>query len=180
MINNRLLIVFGAIGLTTLIGFIGYANIQTTVAGPLADTTIDTVEGALSYSPSIVSIQVGDTITFTNAGSTDTSPGFHNVDFADDVEGGSIPNGWTGASQTTIDYWEIAVTFDEPGTYFFFCTPHRSSGMVGRITVEDNSSTTPIPPETPMPTEIPTETPSATPDPATLDEYIYLPHLAVP
>lgn len=102
---------------------------------PSADTTINTAEGANFFTPAVVTIQAGDTITFTNAGSTQTSPGFHNVDFDDSVPNGSVPSGFVASSATTQP-WTVTVKFDEPGTYFFFCEPHKAVGMVGRITVE--------------------------------------------
>lgn len=43
----------------------------------------------------------------------------------DDLSGGLIKQGDT-----------FEVTFDEPGTYEYFCIPHESSGMKGRVVVE--------------------------------------------
>ena len=92
--------------------------------------TIGTAQGSNDFTPRLATIQVGDSVTFTNSGL-----GFHNVEFDDTVPGGLIPDGFSPSPATTQP-WTVTVQFDEPGNYFFFCEPHKDDGMIGRIMVE--------------------------------------------
>ena len=84
-------------------------------------------DGVMVFEPSVVSLQVGDSVTFkaTDAGHNSAS-----------IEG-MIPAGaaiWdSGMSQ------DITVTFTEEGTYVYQCTPHLMMAMVGVITVGDSN-----------------------------------------
>ncbi|MFK7804678.1 MAG: plastocyanin/azurin family copper-binding protein [Anaerolineae bacterium] len=93
---------------------------------------IGTAEGADFFTPSTATISVGDTVTYTNSGR-----GFHNVVFDPEFSTASVPDGFT-ADPASTDEWSKVITFDTPGTYFFFCDPHLEEGMVSRITVEAN------------------------------------------
>lgn len=90
--------------------------------------------GADFFSPSVVTIQAGETVTITNSGR-----GYHNVVFDDTFPNGDILDGFVADSPST-DEWVRTVTFEKPGTYYFYCDPHfdkiTKEGMVGRITVE--------------------------------------------
>lgn len=46
-----------------------------------------------------------------------------------------IPDGATAFDTGVISSGSVSVTFDTPGTYDYFCKPHESVGMVGRIVV---------------------------------------------
>jgi plastocyanin len=87
-----------------------------------ANVTI-TANGDLTFSPKTVTINVGDTVTFKNAG------GFHNV-VADD---NSFTNGAASSNN-----WSFAHTFTEAGTFGYYCAEHGApgSGMHGTITVK--------------------------------------------
>jgi len=87
----------------------------TTTDGTSGGTTI--VEEGLAFSPSTLTVKVGDTVTFTN---NESAP--HNV-LIDGTELGSQSNG----DSTT---W----TADKAGSFPFSCTIHPS--MTGEITVE--------------------------------------------
>ena len=84
-------------------------------------------DGVMVFEPSVVSLQVGDSVTFkaTDAGHNSAS-----------IEG-MIPAGaeiWdSGMSQ------DITITFTEEGTYVYQCTPHLMMAMVGVITVGDSN-----------------------------------------
>jgi plastocyanin len=75
--------------------------------------------GALAFTPSTLTIHVGDTVTWTNTGE-----GFHNV-AANDA---SFRNG--GASSSA---WTFSHTFTSAGTVGYHCEIH--GGMTGSITV---------------------------------------------
>ena len=86
----------------------------------------------LMFAPSNLTIAVGDTVTFTNAGGAP-----HNVHADDnsfrcaqgcDGQGG---DGTPGAAA-----WSATITFDQAGTFPYHCDIHGSMGMTGSITVQ--------------------------------------------
>ena len=95
---------------------------------PAPTTHIVRTQG-LNFVPDQLNIAVGDIVEFTLGGS-------HNaveVSEATYNSGGSaaLAGGFSvGFGQTS------QVTFSEAGTYYYACTPHASSGMVGMIIVE--------------------------------------------
>ncbi|UXI66521.1 cupredoxin domain-containing protein [Tahibacter amnicola] len=97
----------------------------------------------LTFSPANLTVQAGDTVTFTNAG------GFHNV-VADDnsfrCAAGCDGAGGSGAPSSNA--WSATVTFNTAGTKGYFCEVHGSPGvgMAGRIVVEGGGNTFTIPP----------------------------------
>lgn len=108
----------------------------TVAAGGTATVSFDLVTSAgggatrevvltqnLTFSPSTLTIPVGTTVVWRNAAAI-----FHTV----------TPDGhseWTRATLNQADQ-TFSHTFDEAGTYAYFCEPHRSAGMTGVITVE--------------------------------------------
>ena len=92
----------------------------------------DTVEvkmgadnGMLAFQPSKVKIKAGDTVKWVN---NKLPP--HNVVF----EGAAASKSHKGLLYSPGDSFDI--TFDEPGTYSYYCEPHRGAGMKGEIVVE--------------------------------------------
>ena len=88
------------------------------------------------WSPDTVAIQVGDTVTWTNA------QGFHNVLVGDSrLNQPGFPNepAWNPPPQRT---------FDQPGSYTFVCEVHP--GMTGTVNVA-GAEPTPTPTATPTP-----------------------------
>ena len=89
----------------------------------------------MSFSPQALTIAVGDTVTFVNAG------GVHNV-YADD---GSFRcargcDGAGGNGAPSGDLWSATVTFDTAGSFGYVCQAHAGMGMRGTITVEGGGS----------------------------------------
>ena len=80
-------------------------------------------DGNLVFSPSELSISVGDTVTVTNG---DLPP--HNFVVADHPELSHPDLSFVGGESFTV-------TFDEPGDYEFQCEPHAGAGMKGVIHV---------------------------------------------
>ena len=80
-------------------------------------------EGNLVFSPSEVSINVGDSVTFTNG---DLPP--HNMVESDHPELSHPDLAVVGGESFTV-------TFDEPGDYEFQCEPHAGAGMKGVVHV---------------------------------------------
>jgi plastocyanin len=107
------------------------------------DGTAVRMESGQRFEPEVLTISLNDTVIFVNeSGDAHTvtayedglpdgasyfaSGGFVSEDEArDDVAGGLLPSGES-----------FEVTFEDPGSYRYFCVPHEASGMTGRIVVE--------------------------------------------
>lgn len=86
---------------------------------------VGVVEGALRFDPSKLSADAGEvTFRFNN-----TEAVAH--DFVIENDGGERIG---GTDLISSDSAEITVDL-APGTYTYFCTPHRSAGMMGTLTV---------------------------------------------
>ena len=95
-----------------------------------ADVTIEMLnkdqEGNRNvYSEELVKVDVGDTVTWLP-----TSKG-HNVEMI------SSPNQMKFKSKNNK---KITITFDTPGIYYYWCTPHKGMGMIGLIVVGNDLS----------------------------------------
>lgn len=116
------------------------AAVALAITGPClaADVTIN-ANPNMSFSPSTVTIEVGDTVTFHNNG------GFHNVAADDGSWRCSNSCGSGGAGALSSDSWTSSRTFNEAGTVGYHCQAHGApgSGMFGTIIVEDNGVTEP-------------------------------------
>jgi plastocyanin len=93
-----------------------------------------TTTPTLQFNPSTLSINVGDTVTFTNLGGIAVA---HNVHADDDSF--RCSNGCRGVGGATGDpslsQWSSTVTFTKAGVVNFHCDDHGNMGMVGSITV---------------------------------------------
>ena len=97
-----------------------------------ADVTIEMLnkqgKESMVYSQKIVNVNVGDTV-FWKA----TTKG-HNVQF---MKGG-VPDGvekFKSKMNKDTEY-----TFTVPGIYAYWCTPHKSMGMIGFVVVGEDKS----------------------------------------
>ena len=80
------------------------------------------------YSKKIVNVDVGDTVNWKSV-----NPG-HNVEF---IKGG-IPE---GVEKFKSKYnKDVEYTFNIPGIYAYWCTPHKNMGMIGFVVVGDDKS----------------------------------------
>lgn len=77
------------------------------------------------YSQEVANVEVGDTITWLPA-----SKG-HNVEMI------SSPNKMKFKSKNGK---EAKITFDAPGIYYYWCTPHKGMGMIGLVVVGNDLS----------------------------------------
>ena len=97
-----------------------------------ADETIEMLnksdKESMVYSKKIVRIDVGDTVFWksTNSG--------HNVEF---IKGG-VPEG-VEKFKTKFSK-DAEYTFTVPGIYAYWCTPHKSMGMIGFVVVGNDKS----------------------------------------
>ena len=95
-----------------------------------ADVTIEMLNknadgNRMVYSQEIAKIEVGDTVTWVAA-----SKG-HNVEMI------SSPNDMKFKS---MNGKEAKITFDTPGIYYYWCTPHKGMGMIGLVVVGNDLS----------------------------------------
>jgi len=89
------------------------------------------------FVPGSLVVRVGQSVTWQNVGAmvhTSTcDPGT-----AQRPEHAVLPDGakpWDSGLIRTGESWSL--TFDVPGDYTYFCTPHEAGGMIGSLTVEE-------------------------------------------
>ena len=90
-----------------------------------ADMTIEMLNkdadgNKMVYSEEIAMVDAGDTVTWVPS-----SKG-HNVEII------ASPNGMKFKSKNSK---EAKITFDQPGIYYYWCTPHKGMGMIGLVVV---------------------------------------------
>ena len=97
-----------------------------------ADETIEMLnkqgKESMVYSKKVVRIKSGDTVNWIA-----TTKG-HNVEF---IKGG-VPAG-VDKFKSKFNK-DISYKFTIPGIYAYWCTPHKSMGMIGFVVVGDNKS----------------------------------------
>ncbi len=81
------------------------------------------------FSPAEITVEPGTTVTWVQSGSNP-----HTTTSYDGLWDSGIIEGGTDGS--------FSFTFDEPGTYEYFCIPHEDLGMVGTVTVSGTASPT--------------------------------------
>ena len=88
-----------------------------------------------TFSPSNITINQGDTVTWTNGG------GSHNVN----ATLSTYPNNPEGfGNSVSSTSWTLQHIFSIPGTYDYQCDPHTGMGMVGTIVVNATSTSNPV------------------------------------
>ena len=97
-----------------------------------ADVTVEMLnklgKESMVYSEKVVRVDVGDTVFWKS-----TNPG-HNVEF---IKGG-VPQG-VEKFKTKFSK-DAQYTFKIPGIYAYWCTPHKSMGMIGFVVVGNDKS----------------------------------------
>ena len=84
---------------------------------------------SMIFSQEVVKINVGDTIFWQ---ATDKG---HNVEF---IKKGGVPDGVEKFKSKVSK--DAEYTFTIPGIYAYWCTPHKSMGMIGFVVVGDDLS----------------------------------------
>jgi plastocyanin len=102
---------------------IGFAGVMPAQAATV-EVKLGTDAGMLAFEPSVVTIARGDTIRFVN---NNLAP--HNAVFEGREDLSHTPLAFSPGES-----WEE--TFDEAGSYTYWCEPHRGAGMVGKVIVE--------------------------------------------
>jgi plastocyanin len=122
-----------------------------------ADQQITAETNSAQFTPSDVTINVGEKVTVSRPAGGSLE---HSVHYGDQVDGCPMP-----ASSSA---WTCERTFQTAGNYTFHCDIHSSMTGVVRVVQPTTTTTTPTPtPTTPTPTT-PTPTPEGTPAPKTV------------
>ena len=111
----------GALILLATVATLLLASLPGAMAAPVSQqTNVNMADN--TFQPASIQVQVGTTVVWTNTGSlphTSTSEG-----------AGAWDSGIKTAGQN------YSHTFNTPGTFPYFCTVHRATGMVGTVTVQ--------------------------------------------
>ena len=87
----------------------------------------DDAGNKMVYSEELAQVDVGETITWVP-----TSKG-HNVEWIAGPDGAELP-------KKSKNGKEVSMTFEVPGIYYYWCTPHKGMGMIGLVVVGDDVS----------------------------------------
>jgi plastocyanin len=101
-----------------------FISVTPTLAGTVT-VKMGTDSGLLKFEPETVTIKAGDTVKWVN-----NKLGPHNAVFEGAGDKASHKNLLFAPGES------YESTFTEPGTYSYYCEPHRGAGMVGKIVVE--------------------------------------------
>ncbi|MFO0753950.1 MAG: S-layer homology domain-containing protein [Thermodesulfovibrionales bacterium] len=96
---------------------------------PVHGATVDISMSNFSFSPPSVTINVGDTVRWTNSQGTHTTTSGTGCTADGQWNSGLLSQGQT-----------YSVTFNSVGTYSYYCIPHCSAGMTGTITVSQSTA----------------------------------------
>ena len=87
----------------------------------------DEAGNKMVYSEELARIEIGETITWVP-----TSKG-HNVEWMAGPDGAELP-------KKSKNSKEVSMTFEVPGIYYYWCTPHKGMGMIGLVVVGGDTS----------------------------------------
>jgi plastocyanin len=82
------------------------------------------------FSPANITVEPGTTVTWVQSGNNP-----HTTTSYDGLWDSGIIEGGSGGP--------FSFTFEEPGTYDYFCIPHEDLGMVGSVTVSGGTTASP-------------------------------------
>ena len=105
---------------------------EATTAAPAAETTAANTSQVIcknnKFVPDSLTVKTGTTVTWVNQDG-----------FVHTVTSGTSPSERSGLfdSGNLSGGETFSFTFDQPGTYDYFCIPHFSLGMIGKIIVTD-------------------------------------------
>ena len=111
--------------------------------GPSSSIQTVTMPDDLTFEPKTATIETGETVTWTNESDIEHTVTAYEGEIPDEAtyfaSGGFESE---RAARNRVNEGLIAPgedyehTFDQPGTYGYFCIPHESSGMVGTVRVK--------------------------------------------
>src|SRR5215207_5736857 len=114
-----------SVGMVVVVALVAlFALVPLAGAAPRAAETKNVTIKDSAFEPKQITINVGDTVTWTNEG---PSPHTASADEADSFDSGNLDKGAT-----------YSETFDEAGTFAYYCKYHGSkggTGMAGSVVV---------------------------------------------
>ena len=87
----------------------------------------DDAGNKMIFSEELAKVDVGETVTWLP-----TSKG-HNVEMIAGPDGAELP-------KKSKNGKEVSITFEVPGIYYYWCTPHKGMGMIGLVVVGGDTS----------------------------------------
>jgi plastocyanin len=91
------------------------------------------------FAPANITVEPGTTVTWVQSGNNP-----HTTTSYDGLWDSGLIEGGSGGT--------FSFTFEEPGTYDYFCIPHEDLGMVASVTVTDGATASPTATATASPT----------------------------
>lgn len=112
-------------------GCLSSGGAEGTTTLPPSNGVVVGPDGEYSFAPASIEVAVGETVTWTWDSDS------HNVVVADQPADADW-RGTEGDASTTYDAGHrYAYTFEVPGTYGYYCNPHRGLGMEAEVVVTD-------------------------------------------
>lgn len=123
------------LGLTTTLAVLlvmgGFWSGSSTALAATVIVQMGTPAGMLVFEPAEIAIAPGDTVHYEVAGVPPHNVVFDPGNSAGDVSGLSHP------AFAMSGGFDISFPADAtPGSYSYYCEPHRGAGMIGKITVQ--------------------------------------------
>ena len=111
--------------------------------GQSATNQTVTMTDDLAFDPKTTTIETGETVTWTNESDIEHTVTAYEDEIPDGAAyfaSGGFESERTARNRVNEDLIapgeEYEHTFEQPGTYGYFCIPHESSGMVGTVRVK--------------------------------------------
>lgn len=105
-----------------LVAFVMMFAISVANAATVEMLNKDTNGNKMIYNEEIVKVEVGETVTWVPV-----TKG-HNVEMIAGPDGATLP-------KKSKNGKEFSMTFEVPGIYYYWCTPHKGMGMIGLVVV---------------------------------------------
>ena len=105
-----------------LVAFVMMFAISVANAATVEMLNKDTNGNKIIYNEEIVKVEVGETVTWVPV-----TKG-HNVEMIAGPDGATLP-------KKSKNGKEFSMTFEVPGIYYYWCTPHKGMGMIGLVVV---------------------------------------------
>ena len=105
-----------------LVAFVMMFAISVANAATVEMLNKDTNGNKMIYNEEIVKVEVGETVTWVPV-----TKG-HNVEMIAGPDGATLP-------KKSKNGKEFSMTFEVPGIYYYWCTPHKGMGMIGLVLV---------------------------------------------
>ena len=144
MDRRRYLVTAGTAAAVSLGGCLGLTRGE--------DTDFDVGMRPSAFDPGTITVATGEEVVWENTGTRGHTVTAYEAEIPDGADffatGGyeselAAREAWTdGAGGALSNGEQFSYTFEVPGEYSYFCIPHESGGMIGKVIVEDRPSTT--------------------------------------